>query len=325
MIECSSLLGPYIQGFLSYREALFHKNSAYEPIMKSLDRFCAKRFPCSAVLTQEMVLTWMEDSSGSHSSERTVRGSVIRKFAMYMNGIGGAAYVLPEKMYGHTNAFVPYIFTDDELIRLFAAIDRISPSAAQPYKQEVLPVMFRLIYTCGLRPAEARTLKTENIYLDSGEVLITGTKRNKDRIVVMSEDMRTLCVDYNERRTRFPFESDYFFPRADGEAFASITILREFQRCWKNANPDIAEKNLPFVRVYDLRHRFATAAVQRWLDDGSDLNAKLPFLRAYMGHDSFAQTAYYIHLLPANLTQSTAVDWAVFDTLIPEVCQDAEA
>ena len=319
MIECSSLLGPYIQRFLSYREALFHKNSAYEPIMKSLDRFCAKCFPCSAVLTQEMVLAWMEDSSGSHGSERTVRGSVIRKFAMYMNGIGGAAYVLPEKMYGHTSAFVPYIFTDDELIHLFAAIDRISPSAAQPYKQEVLPVMFRLIYTCGLRPAEARTLKTENVYLDSGEVLITGTKRNKNRIVVMSEDMRTLCADYNERRTRFPFESDYFFPRADGEAFASTTILREFQRCWKNANPDISEENLPSVRVYDLRHRFATATVQRWLDDGSDLNAKLPFLRAYMGHDSFAQTAYYIHLLPANLTQSTAVDWAVFDTLIPEV------
>lgn len=144
--------------------------------MKSLDRFCAKRFPFSAVLTREMVLTWMEDSSGSHGSECTVRGSVIRKFAMYMNGIGGAAYVLPEKMYGHTNAFVPYIFTDDELIRLFAAIDRISPSAAQPYKQEVLPVMFRLIYTCGLRPAEARTLKTENIYLDSGEVLQSETR-----------------------------------------------------------------------------------------------------------------------------------------------------
>jgi hypothetical protein len=266
-----------------------------------------------------MVLAWMEDNSGSHGSERTVRGSVIRKFAMYMNGIGGAAYVLPEKMYGHTSAFVPYIFTDDELIRLFAAIDRISPSAAQPYKQEVLPVMFRLIYTCGLRPAEARTLKTENVYLDSGEVLITGTKRNKNRIVVMSEDMRTLCVDYNEWRTCFPFESGYFFPRADGEAFASTTILREFQRCWKNANPDISEENLPSVRVYDLRYRFATATVQRWLDDGSDLNAKLPFLRAYMGHDSFAQTAYYIHLLPTNLTQSTAVDWAVFDTLIPEV------
>lgn len=319
MIECSSLLGPYIQRFLSYREALFHKNSAYEPIMKSLDRFCAKCFPCSAVLTQEMVLAWMEDNSGSHGSERTVRGSVIRKFAMYMNGIGGAAYVLPEKMYGHTSAFVPYIFTDDELIRLFAAIDRISPSAAQPYKQEVLPVMFRLIYTCGLRPAEARTLKTENVYLDSGEVLITGTKRNKNRIVVMSEDMRTLCVDYNEWRTCFPFESGYFFPRADGEAFASTTILREFQRCWKNANPDISEENLPpFEYMICVTGSQLPLCSVGWMT-GSDLNAKLPFLRAYMGHDSFAQTAYYIHLLPTNLTQSTAVDWAVFDTLIPEV------
>lgn len=113
MIECSSLLGPYIQGFLSYREALFHKNSAHEPIMKSLDRFCAKRFPCSAVLTQEMVLTWMEGRFGSPNRERTVRGSVIRKFAMYMNGIGGAAYVLPEKMYGHTNAFAVIYRGDD--------------------------------------------------------------------------------------------------------------------------------------------------------------------------------------------------------------------
>lgn len=91
MIECTSLLGPYIQRFLSYREALFHKNSAYKSVLISLDNFCAKCFPCSAVLAQKMVLTWMEDGSGSHGSERRVRGSAIRKFAMYMNGIGGAA------------------------------------------------------------------------------------------------------------------------------------------------------------------------------------------------------------------------------------------
>jgi len=229
------------------------------------------------------------------------------------------------KMYGNDKCFSPYIFTDDELCRLFTAIDQIRPSAAHPYKHKVLPVMFRLIYICGLRPVEARTLRTENVFLDSGEVLISQTKRHKDRIVFMSEDMRTLCADYNEQRTCFPFESDYFFPQANGKAFAPATVLREFRRCWENANPNVLEENLPSIRVYDLRRRFATAAVQRWLDDGSDLNAKLPFLRAYMGHDSFSQTAYYIHLLPANLTQSNAVDWSAFDTLIPEVCHDAEA
>ena len=188
---------------------------------------------------------------------------------------------------------VTAIFTDDELQQLFMEIDAICPSAAQLYKHVVLPVMFRMIYTCGLRPTEARLLRTDNVYLESGEVLITGTKRNRDRIIVMSEDMRTLCADYNEQRRFFSPDSAFFFPGADGMAFASATVAREFCRCWKKANPDTPKENLPPVRVYDLRHRFASAAVQRWLDEGADLNAKLPFLRAYMGHSSFSQTAYY--------------------------------
>lgn len=208
--------------------------------------------------------------------------------------------------------------------RLFTAIDSIRPSALQPHKHVVLPVMFRLIYTCGLRPAEARVLPANNVYLDSGEILITETKRSRDRMIVMSEDMRTLCADYNEqRKVLFP-DSPFFFPGTDGKAFASATVSREFCKCWAKANPDVPKENLPDVRVYDLRHRFASAAVQRWLDEGADLNAKLPFLRAYMGHASFSQTAYYIHLLPANLTASNAVDWSAFDALIPEVRTDAK-
>lgn len=318
MDEYRSLLAPYMQSFLQYRNALFHKNSAYEPVLHSLDRFCADNFPDAAYLSKEMVLTWMERTSMPRSG-RLIRGAIIRKFAAYMNGIGGAAYVLPEKMYGSNTSFVPYIFTDAEMQRLFMAIDSIRPSALQPHKHVVLPVMFRLVYTCGLRPAEARLLPANNVYLDSGEILITETKRSRDRMIVMSEDMRTLCADYNEqRKVLFP-DSPFFFPGTDGKAFASATISREFCKCWAKANPGVPKENLPAVRVYDLRHRFASAAVQRWLDEGADLNAKLPFLRAYMGHASFSQTAYYIHLLPANLTASNAVDWSAFDALIPEV------
>lgn len=171
-------------------------------MLRSFDSFCADNFPGAALLSQEMVWTWMERTSMPRSG-RVVNGSVIRKFAIYMNGIGGDAYILPEKMYGSNASFVPYIFTDDELQQLFMEIDAICPSAAQPYKHVVLPVMFRMIYTCGLRPTEARLLRTDNVYLESGEVLITGTKRNRDRIIVMSEDMRTLCADYNEQRRFF--------------------------------------------------------------------------------------------------------------------------
>ena len=71
--------------------------------------------------------------------------------------------------------------------------------------------------------------------------------------------------------------------------------------------------------VYDLRHRHATTVLMKWMDEGADLGAKLPYLSSYMGHAHFSDTAYYIHLLPENLIRSAAIDWGRFSDLIPEV------
>jgi hypothetical protein len=57
----------------------------------------------------------------------------------------------------------------------------------------------------------------------------------------------------------------------------------------------------------------------KWLNEGEDINAKLPYLSAYMGHVNFADTAYYIHLLPDNIIRSSNIDWKHFNSLIPEV------
>jgi integrase len=43
----------------------------------------------------------------------------------------------------------------------------------------IAPVLFRLIYTCGLRPNEGRELLRENVNLDSGELYVTNTKKKK--------------------------------------------------------------------------------------------------------------------------------------------------
>ena len=39
----------------------------------------------------------------------------------------------------------------------------------------------------------------------------------------------------------------------------------------------------------------------------------LPYLRAYMGHQSFSDTVYYIHLLPDRLMKSPGIDWEKID------------
>lgn len=70
-----------------------------------------------------------------------------------------------------------YIFTDTELTGLFAQIDKIKNPKHDILKRCTASVLFRLIYTCGLRPGEGYRLKKENVNLDTGEIFITETKQ----------------------------------------------------------------------------------------------------------------------------------------------------
>jgi len=191
------------------------------------------------------------------------------------------------------------------------------PSTKKPFLNEIAPTLYRLIYTCGLRPNEGRELLAENISLETGEILITHTKRNKERFVVMSDDMRTLARRYEQRRRIFCCGNPYFFPSVTGKPLTTEMVYSAFNRAWSYA--DLARKYPGKVRVYDLRHCFASACLNRWLDSGENLMAMLPFLREYMGHSSLSETVYYIHILPENIIKSSVIDWDKFNALFPEV------
>lgn len=122
----------------------------------------------------------------------------------------------------------------------------------------MLPVIFRLIYTCGLRPQEGRDLHRRNINFQTGEILITNTKKKKERIVVMSDDMLALCQRYDKMRQFFYEDNLYFFPGSVDSPIDGAWLNRQLQKCWRLANPNIPKENLPHVRIYSLRHRFAS-------------------------------------------------------------------
>lgn len=76
--------------------------------------------------------------------------------------------------------FVPYIFTKDEIERLFSAVDCTKESSESPLRHLVMPVLFRLLYTCGLRVSEALHLKVADVDLDAGVLAIYGAKETKN-------------------------------------------------------------------------------------------------------------------------------------------------
>ena len=318
MNEFISGFAPKLDAMLDFRAARGYKRSTHARELLKFDKFCADNFPETSELTREIVYAWV-DSETISLRGLTGAATAIRQFGKYLNAIDEEAYVLPNKFTPSRTSSAPYMFTDEELSALFTAIDRLPPNKSEPFLHEIAPALFRLIYTCGLRPNEGRELLTENVNLDTGEILITNTKKNKERIVVMSDDMLFLCRRYNTRRNIFGYGSSYFFPASDGNAIDSSKIRAALSRAWSAA---VCTPQNPIprgVRVYDLRHRFASACLNRWLDEGKNLMAMLPYLRAYMGHGSFSETAYYIHILPENLIKSPAIDWNIFDAMFPEV------
>ena len=95
----------------------------------------------------------------------------------------------------------------------------------------------------------------------------------------------------------------------------NIRIFLGFVDTGKIIDPSL----LPPLRPYDFRHTFALTVLQKWINEGVDLFTMLPYLRTYMGHEHFEETAYYIHILPERLSASPGVNWDAIDAAAPEV------
>ena len=107
-----------------------------------------------------------------------------------------------------------------------------------------------------------------------------------------------------------------FFPSVHGGPYRIGAIYVAFRRLLFGCGiPHGGKGKGP--RVHDLRHTFAVHAMLRWYREGADLDAKLPVLATYLGHQSLLGTERYLHLT-AELFPEVAVRVnAAFGDIIP--------
>lgn len=185
-----------------------------------------------------------------------------------------------------------FIFTDEQLKAFFNAIDNY-PLQRQSTMNVVDPVMFRLIYGCGLRLSEALRLRIGDIHLDEGCLTILGSKNGKDRQTPFVESIGTRIKSYIRDHRRGASPGDVLFANRMGMAFSkSATELRFRDYVYMAGIP--RSEGRP--RIHDLRHTFAVHCLRRWWRNGIDLTNALPYLSAYMGHTTCDGTEYYLHL-----------------------------
>lgn len=315
-----SIFAASLDAFTEYREKQGYSDQTTTKYLYRFDSYCQNNNIESDDLTQDLITNWLKSEMELGYDDMYGRGKALRLFGKYLQGMGKSAYILPTFLFRERRKSIPYILSDVELKAFFTAADELSPwHCGDRFAPYVAPVIFRLMYTSGLRPQEACMLAVEDVNLKNGEILIRINKRNSERIIVVSDDMLRLLNEYSTRRKNFFVRSIYFFPRIDGSAYESQQISKLCHACWRKANPGKKVHEIPHLRPYDFRHAFASSVLQKWLDEGKDLYTMLPYLRAYMGHIHIADTEYYIHILPDRLSASSGVKWDVIDSVMPEV------
>jgi integrase/recombinase XerD len=308
----------YIEGLIEQKRAIGHPYDEPARVLKAFSIFCMNNYPNETVLTREIAMHWAERRQDESVNNLRYRIIPIRQLAKYVNRLNIEAYIIPDRIPGKRTRYVPHIFTDQELRAFFAAADQCPVDPRSPALHLVMPVFFRVLYCCGLRSSEARLLKVEDVDLETGKLTILQSKGNKDRNVMMSDEVFDLCRIYHAKASRILPNRTRFFPNPRGEAYSRSMIHYWFHRFWdKTETAKFVRGNPP--RVHDFRHTFAVKCLNRWILEGKDLNAYLPYLCMYLGHAHFSDTDYYLHLVPEFFPVFREKTLQKCANLIPEV------
>jgi integrase len=284
-----------------------------ERVLRQFADHCEREGYPGGSITKEVVDGFLY---GRHLRASTVRRNelALRQLADHARAVGWHAYMPAAASRVRVRHQVPYVFTDDEVARLFTAIDS-QPMSSFTNKALVDPVLFRVLYGAGLRVSEALNLTLSDVDTSAGTLRIRDSKNGEGRTIPITGRLTATLGAYLAAAHPAPEHSDHvFYSRAPGAPINQSTIYLRFRGY-------LAEAGIPhFIggpHPHSLRHGFAVANLRRWATAGADLAVMLPYLACYMGHADLRGTQYYLRLTADAYPEVMAKAQVRFGYVIP--------
>lgn len=290
--EFTSAFAAQLSEYLAFKAAMGCYGNSRVWHLRKFDAYCAERG--LTVFDRDTVEDWVKDQLQRSAGCRSWI-SYIRDFGRWLNTHAGAdAYVLSGQWKAPFTRTLPYLLTRDEIEHFFTAAAQLE--AQSPWRWQAA-AFFTLMHSCGIRTGEARALKTSHADLANDCVDIIDAKGKRSRRLPVNSDVTEILAACDQMtRARFASRKT-FFVSATGAPVTAAAVGVIFNRIWNQAGlARPASGRQP--RPYDFRHHFAYANIERWMADGTDVAAMLPYLSRYMGHATFESTYYYIHTSP---------------------------
>ncbi|MDM0117896.1 tyrosine-type recombinase/integrase [Variovorax sp. J22R133] len=311
-----SPLAPLMERYVQQRQACGYRYDEARRILARLDRFLCEHGLDKCELPRTLYRTWLLRQPNESVGTQQVRVSVVRQFALYMCRHEYKADV-PDRSFTAkpTSLFTPRVFTRAEVAQLLQAVDELRPTARAPLRHLVMRELFRLLYGCGLRVSEALHLRVGDVDLVRGVLTTRDTKFGKDRLVPPALALMQRLQRYADALGPRPPDA-YFFPSEGGRPRSLSGVYHLFRKLLMRCGiPHGGRGKGP--RVHDLRHSHAVHALLHWCREGADLDAKLPVLATYLGHQSLQGTQDYLHLTVELFPEVVKRANAAFEDVIP--------
>lgn len=211
---------------------------------------------------------------------------------------------LPTNVPRCPQAFVPYIYSEDEIKRLLAAAasrERCNLSSL------TCRTLLLVLYGTGLRIGEALGLDLADVDLESALLRIRETKFYKTRIVPVGEDLTRVLRDYLLERSKggpIPADGPFLLTR-QGKRPSRAGAEEAFKQLRRQAKVSRIDGSRYQPRLHDMRHTYAVTRLVRWYREGADVQRLLPQLATYLGHVHISGTQRYLTMTPELLRQAS--------------------
>lgn len=285
-----------VDDYLAVRRAAGFKLKTAERYLRYFTHFADARGETH--MRAKSAIDWAAEAKTE--VERHRRYQCLIDFARFIHAEEPCHEIPPAHVFcGYLPRPTPYLFTDDELRRLIGAAARLGPPGS--LRPQTYTTLFTLLAVTGLRPAEAYALCRDDIAHDG--LTIRNTKFGKSRLVPIHDSTRCALEHYLEQRARIGGDDAHVFVSLAGRPLSACLVSRLFRQLLQRAGlPDRPGR----PRVHDLRHRFATRALEACSGAREHVGAHMLALTTYLGHAHVGSTYWYLESTPQLMTDIAA-------------------
>ena len=259
-------------------------------------------------ITQALALAWAQRPSHTQPAHWAQRLSFARGFARYRSATDPRTQIPPQGLLPfQPKRARPFLYSDDNIRDLLRAALRMKCRYERgKLRSWVYYCLFGLLSVSGLRLGEACKLELQDVDLKAAVLTIRGAKFGKDRLVPLHRSTCAVLAKYIAKRRRHwegRAVSSYLFVSSWGNRLDTGDVHRTFYMLSKQIGLR-GPSDKYGSRIHDLRHRFATMTLLRWYRSGKDVERRLPFLSAYLGHVHVSDTYWYLSAWPELMQQA---------------------